>query len=124
MLRLLSFFFLLLISSASYSQSNIEKVVKQLRSSNAVTSIIYKESRDPHTKKLEEEKTLITFDNQSYDNLILEAMRKDRVDAVEYKEIVNPYSAVYKIEFQNGKTETIYTLMSPCTLSISIITDD
>ncbi len=120
---LLSSLLLLFVSCVSFSQTHLDQVVNQLRSSKHVTSIIYTENRDPKTKKLEEEKTLISFDEVNYNNLIIEAMKKDRTDAVEYKEVINFGSSVYKITFTKGSKEIVYTLMSPCTLSINVYDD-
>lgn len=96
------------------AQTHIDKVVEQIKGSDCVENMIYSEERDPKTKKLVMTRYFITYSNPKYNQLIYDAMKKDRADATGYSEVVNTgCSAVYKIEFVNGSKKAAYTMLLP-----------
>ncbi len=101
-----------------YAQSHLAKVVVTIDKSNNIISKIYSEERNETSRKLKEERCMITFSDPSFNKQICDAMKLDKPNSTEYKEIINSGdgadNAIYKITFrENKKYTTTYTLMLP-----------
>ncbi len=89
------------------AQVNLSKVTEQLRSSQT-NGITYAETRDPKTKQLEDQKTIITTSDKKARQSILDAIEKDRKDAIKYHVTDNQ---VFNLRFENKNIYYKYTIV-------------
>lgn len=128
MIRTFIIAILLSLASAilSAAQSSISKLVNSIEDSKGC-DVIYRENRDPATRKVTYSKRLITFKNKKLAQRFEEAFRKERENSVEYQSNEDKSASVYKIRFDDNKGHcSQYTLViegtghDKCTLSAEI----
>ncbi|MBO4994757.1 MAG: DUF5024 domain-containing protein [Muribaculaceae bacterium] len=95
------------IAMSVQAQSQLTKITEELRKSpNA--DMTYIENRDPKTKKIMREKSVINVKNEADHKRILEAIEKERPNATKYQ-IVN--NNVYEIRFEDENKSYKYILI-------------
>ena len=116
------------LSSAipAMAQGSISKLVNSLEN-NKGCDIVYRENRDPATRKVTYSKRLITFKDKKLAQRFEDAFRKERENSVEYQSNEDKSASVYKIRFDDNKGHcSQYTLViegsghDKCTLSAEI----
>ena len=89
------------------AQVNLSKVTEQLRKEQT-GSITFSETRDPKTKQVEIQKTIITTSDKKAIQSVLDAIEKDRKDAIKYSVTDN---SVFNIKFENKNAYYKYTVV-------------
>lgn len=89
------------------AQVNLSKATEQLRNEQT-SSITFSETRNPKTKQVEAQKTIITTSDKKARQSILDAIEKDRKDAIKYQVTDNK---VFDLRFENKNSYYKYTIV-------------
>ena len=93
----------LLAPIASYAQGSLSNIVESIEDSNQVSNVMYREKRDPRTRKVVRSTRLIVFSDAKLAKRLISAIKKERPNAVNYQASNERTSAVYCIDFNDNK---------------------
>lgn len=104
------------------AQNSLDKIIEPLKDGENGSSVMYREKRTPDTHALVESALYIEFSETKLANKIIEAMKKERQNAVSYSAYEDKRNKNYKIEFSNKdgyKAEySLYYINSKYTLNV------
>lgn len=88
---------------ASQAQSKLDEVIDQIESGQNC-EVMYRETRDPVTRKVTRSTRLITFTDKNLAQRLINAFKKERENTVNYSVNEHRKSTIYRAEFNDTKS--------------------
>ena len=96
---LAAYFIVILASFSASAQSSIEKIIEPLEDGDKGASVVYREKRNPQTRAIVESSLFLTFTDNKLANKIIEAIKKERTNSVDYSAYNEKRGKTYRIKF-------------------------
>lgn len=96
---LAAFFIVFSASFSASAQSSIEKIIEPLKDGDKGSSVVYREKRNPQTRAIVESSLFLTFNDNKLANKIIEAIKKERPNSVDYSAYNEKRGKTYRIKF-------------------------
>lgn len=107
----ISFILILLSPLALRAQGSLANIVESIEDNKQVSNVMYREKRDPVTRKVVRSTRLIVFSDAKLAKRLVSAIKKERPNAVNYQVSNENNSSVYCIEFNDTKDYSRYSLI-------------
>ncbi len=105
---ILSLLVILMLPAIARAQSSLEKITQTVEDNPKCETSIYREKRDPETRKVISSELVVYLSDEKLVNRIIEAFRKERHNAISYSvdnSTGRQGTRFYQIEFESKKGE-------------------